>query len=159
MADQPDPDVIRKVIANYMQRFTAQDRAGWLEQFAADAWIEDPVGTPRRHGHEEIGAFWDEEGRIISILDMDPCTEDPCPSYGPGDPFVGAVEVARGTFQRHGVALGEVRRRVPRERGHRAAKRGTDLLQDRRRRDRIAQVLGQERNGLPAHLQIRYIAI
>jgi steroid Delta-isomerase len=67
MADQPDPDVIRKVIANYMQRFTAQDRAGWLEQFAADAWIEDPVGTPRRHGHEEIGAFWDETHSLAEV--------------------------------------------------------------------------------------------
>ena len=52
-------------------------------------------------------AFWDDAGRIISILDMDPCTEDPCPSYGPDDPFIGAVEVARGTFERHGVAVGD----------------------------------------------------
>jgi uncharacterized membrane protein (UPF0127 family) len=52
-------------------------------------------------------AFWDERGRIISILDMDPCTQDPCPSYGPDEPFVGAVEVARGAFERQGIALGD----------------------------------------------------
>jgi len=38
---------------------------------------------------------------------MDPCTEDPCPTYGPDEPFVGAVEVDRGTFERHGVTLGD----------------------------------------------------
>ncbi len=27
-------------------------------------------------------AFWDEDGRIVGIRDMDPCTEDPCPTYG-----------------------------------------------------------------------------
>jgi uncharacterized membrane protein (UPF0127 family) len=52
-------------------------------------------------------AFWDQGGRIISILDMDPCTEDPCPSYGPDEPFVGAVEVDRGTLEDRGVALGD----------------------------------------------------
>ncbi len=52
-------------------------------------------------------AFWDEDGRIISILDMDPCVEDPCPSYGPDQPFVGAVEVGQGTLARHGVAVGD----------------------------------------------------
>jgi uncharacterized protein len=52
-------------------------------------------------------AFWDEGGRIISILDMNPCTEDPCPSYGPDEPFVGAVEVDRGILEERGVALGD----------------------------------------------------
>ncbi|MGH9214537.1 MAG: nuclear transport factor 2 family protein [Acidimicrobiales bacterium] len=60
MADQPDPDVIRQAVATYMERFTANDRAGWLDLFADDAWIEDPVGTPRRNGKQEIGAFWDQ---------------------------------------------------------------------------------------------------
>jgi uncharacterized protein len=52
-------------------------------------------------------AFWDDDGRIVSILDMDPCTEDPCPTYGPDEPFVGAVEVDPGTFERHGVTPGD----------------------------------------------------
>jgi uncharacterized protein len=52
-------------------------------------------------------AFWDDDGRIVSVLDMDPCIEDPCPTYGPDEPFVGAVEVDPGTFERHGVTLGD----------------------------------------------------
>ena len=52
-------------------------------------------------------AFWDERGRIVSILDMAPCHEDPCPTYGPAEPFVGALEVDQGAFQRDGVQVGD----------------------------------------------------
>jgi uncharacterized membrane protein (UPF0127 family) len=52
-------------------------------------------------------AFWNEEGRIVSILDMEPCASDPCPGYDPGVEFVGAVEVSRGLFAERGVALGD----------------------------------------------------
>ena len=72
----------------------------WEEPVVGTFWMKDtliPLSI----------AFWDDDGRIISILDMDPCTEDPCPSYGPDEPFVGAVEVDRGKFERHGVALGD----------------------------------------------------
>jgi steroid Delta-isomerase len=57
MADRAS---IQKTIDSYLAAFTANDRAGWLECFAEGASIEDPVGTPRRTGHGEIGAFWDE---------------------------------------------------------------------------------------------------
>jgi hypothetical protein len=72
----------------------------WDEPVQATFWMKDtriPLSI----------AFWDDQGRIISILDMDPCTADPCPSYGPGEPFVGAVEVGRGTFAMRGVAVGD----------------------------------------------------
>jgi len=52
-------------------------------------------------------AFWDEEGRIVALLDMEPCTADPCPAYAPGKEFVGAVETNRGFFTRHGVGIGD----------------------------------------------------
>ena len=42
---------------------------------------------------------------------------------------------------------------------HRRAERGADLLHDRRRRDRIAQMRGHKRHHLPAHLQVRHIAV
>ncbi len=52
-------------------------------------------------------AFWDEERRIVAILDMEPCETDPCPTYGPDEPYVGAVEVNRGFFEEHGVVQGD----------------------------------------------------
>jgi steroid delta-isomerase len=67
-----DADLIRQRITTYMERFTADDREGWLDLFADDAWIEDPVGTPRRHGRDEIGAFWDESHSIPDSIELRP---------------------------------------------------------------------------------------
>ena len=52
-------------------------------------------------------AFWDEDGQILAILDMEPCREDPCETYGPGVPWIGAVEVNRGIFEERGVEAGD----------------------------------------------------
>ena len=52
-------------------------------------------------------AFWDEDETIVEILDMEPCEADPCPTYGPGVPYVGAVEVNEGWFARNRVEVGE----------------------------------------------------
>jgi uncharacterized protein len=55
-------------------------------------------------------AFLDEDGRIVSILHMEPC-ESPnprlCPIYSPGLPYVAALEVNRGFFGRWGIGLGD----------------------------------------------------
>ncbi len=51
---------IRATITNYCERFSAADRVGWLALFTDDATVEDPVGSPVRHGLDEIGAFFDE---------------------------------------------------------------------------------------------------
>jgi uncharacterized protein len=52
-------------------------------------------------------AFWSEGGRIVGLRDMDPCTADPCPTYGSPEPYVGALEVNRGFFEEHGVVIGD----------------------------------------------------
>jgi uncharacterized membrane protein (UPF0127 family) len=52
-------------------------------------------------------AFWDETGKIVGIRDMDPCTADPCPTYGSPEPYVGALEVNQGFFEEHGVVIGD----------------------------------------------------
>jgi uncharacterized membrane protein (UPF0127 family) len=52
-------------------------------------------------------AFWKGSGRIVDMLDMQPCTSDPCPSYRASTSFVGAVEVSQGFFERHGVGIGD----------------------------------------------------
>ena len=52
-------------------------------------------------------AFFDEEGTILRILDMDPCEEDPCPSYDPETPYWGALEVNQGAFQEWGISEGD----------------------------------------------------
>ena len=72
----------------------------WPEPVNGSFWMKDtliPLSI----------AFWDQDGRIVSIMDMQPCERDPCPTYGPDTQFVGAVEVARGDLQRHGIAVGD----------------------------------------------------
>jgi uncharacterized protein len=53
-------------------------------------------------------AFFDRAGRIVDILDMEPCRAEPCPSYYPDEPYFGALEVNAGAFQRWGVSEGDI---------------------------------------------------
>jgi len=52
-------------------------------------------------------AFWDRNGRVIAILDMEPCTNDPCPVYRAGATYETALEMGRGWFDEHGVEIGD----------------------------------------------------
>lgn len=52
-------------------------------------------------------AFFDAEGEIVSILDMEPCEADPCDIYEPGVPYNGALEVNQGRFTEWGVEVGD----------------------------------------------------
>lgn len=53
-------------------------------------------------------AFWDEDGRIVGIEQMQPCeTEPPCPTYGPEQPYIGAVELNEGELSAAGVEEGD----------------------------------------------------
>jgi uncharacterized protein len=54
-------------------------------------------------------AFYHEDGRIVRILQMEPCPSvDPrgCRSYPPGVPYYGALEMNRGFFASRGVSEG-----------------------------------------------------
>ena len=51
--------------------------------------------------------FWQGDGRIIDILDMSPCRADPCPVYRASAPYVGAIEMNRGAFERLDVEVGD----------------------------------------------------
>jgi uncharacterized protein len=52
-------------------------------------------------------AFYDTDGVIVRILDMEPCAADPCTVYEPGAPYRGALEVNAGAFRRWGVEAGD----------------------------------------------------
>ena len=72
----------------------------WTSPVRASFWMKDtliPLSI----------AFWDESGRILAILDMEPCVEAPCPTYDPGSSFVGALEVDQGRFSAEGVEVGD----------------------------------------------------
>ncbi len=52
-------------------------------------------------------AFFDSSGKILEILDMTPCTSDPCEIYEPGVSYTGALEVNQGSFARWGISVGD----------------------------------------------------
>lgn len=52
-------------------------------------------------------AFFDVDGDILRILDMEPCEADPCEIYDPGVAYHGALEVNRGAFADWGVQEGD----------------------------------------------------
>jgi hypothetical protein len=52
-------------------------------------------------------AFVDASGRVVDVLDMEPCEADPCPHYGIDEPYVLAIEANSGWFDDHGVVAGD----------------------------------------------------
>lgn len=58
---------IRDVVEQYVKLVGAGPTEAIVELYAPDATVEDPVGTPVRHGHAAIREFYD----VIAALDRD----------------------------------------------------------------------------------------
>ena len=72
----------------------------YFEEITGGFWMKDtliPLSI----------AFFDKEGVVVGVLDMEPCEEDPCETYSPGVPFVGALEVNQGAFEKWGIEEGD----------------------------------------------------
>jgi uncharacterized protein len=52
-------------------------------------------------------AFFDSDGEIVDIKDMDPCKKEPCPLFASKAPYVGGLEVEQGSFERWNVSIGD----------------------------------------------------
>jgi uncharacterized membrane protein (UPF0127 family) len=52
-------------------------------------------------------AFFDARGTIVGILDVAPCTNDPCPEHTPGEPYMGALVVNHGAFDEWDISEGD----------------------------------------------------
>ena len=48
-------------------------------------------------------AFIDADGRILDLIDMQPCTTPICERYGPDAPYRYALEVPQGWFSDAGI--------------------------------------------------------
>lgn len=66
----PTPDQIRDAVATYVTLFNAGDREAWLDHWADDATLEDPVGTPVRTGRAELGEFWDFAHSLAERIEL-----------------------------------------------------------------------------------------
>ena len=77
----------------------------WDEDTTASFWMKDtliPLSI----------AFISAEGRVLRILELEPCRTDPCPVYDAGVAYRTALEVARGAFAAQGVRVGDRARLV-----------------------------------------------
>ena len=72
----------------------------WDRPVGVDFWMKDTL-IPLQI------AFWDEDLRIVALIEMEPCTADPCPTYGPDGQILGAAEANAGWFTDHGVRVGD----------------------------------------------------
>ena len=52
-------------------------------------------------------AFVDEEGKVITIKEMTPCTADPCTTYGADAPYTMAIEANANWFPDHHITVGD----------------------------------------------------
>lgn len=87
-----------------MNRESLDEDAGMLFLFPTETrggfWMKDtliPLSI----------AFVDGDGRILRILDMEPCRTDPCTVYDPGVAYRSALEVNQGAFAEWGVEEGD----------------------------------------------------
>lgn len=51
-------------------------------------------------------AFADASGRVHTVLDMEPCRSEPCPSHRPDESYRYALEVEQGAFDEIGLEPG-----------------------------------------------------
>ncbi len=52
-------------------------------------------------------AFWGGDGRLLDILEMEPCTADPCPTYSARAPYTHALEMNAHWFDDRGIEIGD----------------------------------------------------
>jgi uncharacterized protein len=102
---------------------SAQERAVGLMNRAS---LDDDAGMLFLFPEAASGGFWmkntliplsiafaDGEGRILRVLDMQPCRADPCEVYEPGVSYRSALEVNQGAFAEWGVEEGDRLRLEP----------------------------------------------
>ena len=65
-----DAATIRARIDRYTSGFGAGDREAFLDNFAPDAWIEDPVGSPRLEGREALAGFYDQTTGLAESIEL-----------------------------------------------------------------------------------------
>ena len=65
-----DAATIRSAVDAYCAAFTNGDRAAYVGLFADDAWIEDPVGSPRLEGPDGIGGFFDQSSAMADSIEL-----------------------------------------------------------------------------------------
>ena len=63
----PSPIEIRRIIERSYELWNAEDRQGWLDHWKSvtpgEHVLEDPIGTPPKHGWDILAEVWDRTSR------------------------------------------------------------------------------------------------
>jgi steroid Delta-isomerase len=68
----PSADELRGLVDEYIAAMSSNDKDGYVALFAADATVEDPVGSDVQKGHDEIGNFWDMVHTLSETITLVP---------------------------------------------------------------------------------------
>lgn len=81
--------------------------------------LPDEVGMVFVYSEPSQGAFWmmntkiplsiafiGQDGTVQQVMDMEPCSAEPCARYRPDDAYVLAVEANEGYFAERGISSG-----------------------------------------------------
>ena len=63
-------EIINKVIGCYFEEISNFDQNKWIDLFAEDGYIEDPIGSRPYVGHQQLSVFFKGFLRFFSHLDM-----------------------------------------------------------------------------------------
>ncbi|NES84102.1 MAG: ketosteroid isomerase [Moorea sp. SIO2B7] len=63
-------EIIKNLIDAYFANMAAMNSAGWLDIFAEDAVIYDPVGSPPKKPYEDAQQFFDLLSRFYEKMDL-----------------------------------------------------------------------------------------
>jgi steroid delta-isomerase len=67
----PSPEQVQAAVDAYVAAYGKNDRDAFLDAFADDGVIVDPVGTPPHAGREARGAFWDTVHQMTERMTFD----------------------------------------------------------------------------------------
>jgi steroid Delta-isomerase len=67
----PSPEQVRAAVDAYVAAYAANDRDAFLDVFADDGVIIDPVASPAHSGREARGAFWDTVHQLTERITFD----------------------------------------------------------------------------------------
>jgi len=67
----PSPEQVQAAVDAYVTAYGKNDREAFLDIFADDGVILDPVGTPPHEGREARGAFWDNVHQLTERITFD----------------------------------------------------------------------------------------
>lgn len=67
----PTADQIRAAVGAYCDAYARDDKQAFLDAFADDGVLVDPVGTPAHEGREALGGFWDMVHGMADSIRLD----------------------------------------------------------------------------------------